>query len=47
MLKQGVKITCERLQDGQMMGEKDNNGYKYLGVLEEAKLCRANGICYK
>ena len=40
VLKQRVKIRREEivLPDGQMMGEMDNNGYKYLGVLEGADI---------
>ena len=40
VLKQGIKVCCEGivLPDGQMMGEVDENGYKYLGVLEGADI---------
>ena len=40
VLKQGVKVRCEGivLPGGQMMGEVDENGYKYLGVLEGADI---------
>ena len=40
VLKQGIKVRCEGivLPDGQMMGEVDENGYKYLGVLEGADI---------
>ena len=40
VLKQGIKVHCEGivLPDGQMMGEVDENGYKYLGVLEGADI---------
>ena len=40
VLKQGIKVRCEAivLPDGQMMGEVDENGYKYLGVLEGADI---------
>ena len=40
VLKQGVKVRCEGIvsMDGQVMGELDENGYKYLGALEGADL---------
>ena len=40
VLKQGIKVRCDRivLLDGQMMGEVDETGYKYLGVLEGADI---------
>ena len=40
VLKQEIKVRCEGivLPDGQMMGEVDENGYKYLGVLEGADI---------
>ena len=40
VLKQGIKVRCEGivLPGGQMMGEVDENGYKYLGVLEGADI---------
>ena len=40
VLKQGIKVRCEGivLPDEQMMGEVDENGYKYLGVLEGADI---------
>ena len=42
MLKQGVKVCCKGivLPHGQVMGEVDMNGYKYLGVLESADIMR-------
>ena len=40
VLKQGIKVRCEGivLPDGQMMDKVDENGYKYLGVLEGADI---------
>lgn len=40
VLKQGMKEHCEGivLPDGQIMGEMDESGYKYLGVLEGADI---------
>ena len=40
VLKQEIKVRCEGivLPDGQMMGKVDENGYKYLGVLEGADI---------
>ena len=40
VLKAGVKTRCDgiRLPDGQVMKEVDDNGYRYLGILEEADI---------
>ena len=40
VLKQGINVRCEGivLPDGQMMGQVDENGYKYLGVLKGADI---------
>ena len=40
VLKKGVKVNCVgiELPDGRIMEEVDNDGYKYLGVLEGADI---------
>ena len=46
VLKQGVKITCEGIvsPDGQVLVEGDENGYKYLGVLEGADIIQKEKV---
>ena len=40
VMKRGIKARCEGIQlpDGRMMEALDDDGYKYLGVLEGADI---------